>query len=294
MTLADYYTYHQPFILLACGLFGMLFGSFLNVVIYRLPIMLQARWKAECRSLLADAPDAAAAPPPPASFNLVFPNSHCPHCDSPIRAWQNIPVVSYVLLRGRCHHCRHPIGWRYPAVEILTGLAVAACVAHFGLGAQALAAAVFSCVLIALTVIDLDHQLLPDNLTLPLLWLGLALNSAGLFTDLPSAVWGAIAGYLTLWGVYWLFRLVTGKEGMGYGDFKLLAALGAWMGVSHVPLIILLSTATGSILAGLWLLAKHRSGNTTIPFGPFLAIAGWIALLQGDALIGWYRQLGGL
>ncbi|HEY9037000.1 MAG TPA: A24 family peptidase [Pseudomonadales bacterium] len=289
MNLAEFYAYNLPFILIASGLFGMVFGSFLNVVIYRLPVMLQARWKQECTLLLeADASSTASAP-----FNLVFPNSHCPHCSSPIRAWQNIPVVSYLLLKGKCHHCKTPISWRYPAIEVVTGLAVLCCVWQWGLSWQALAASAMGCTLITLTMIDLDHQLLPDNLTLPLLWLGLIINSAGLFTDLESAVWGAVLGYLSLWSMYWLFKLLTGKEGMGYGDFKLLAALGAWLGAAHIPVIIILSTVAGSIIAGTYLLISRQSSNTTIPFGPFLAVAGWLSFFYGDSLISSYRQLGG-
>lgn len=287
--MTDFYQYHLTFTLIASGLFGMVFGSFLNVVIYRLPLMLEARWKAECTALLQGR-DYAAGPAP---FNLVFPNSHCPHCHNPIRAWQNIPIASYLFLKGRCYHCQTPISWRYPAIEILTGIGVACCVWQWGLGWQALAASIMTCTLIALTMIDFDHQLLPDNLTLPLLWLGLAINSTGMFVSLHSAVWGAILGYTLLWGMYWLFKLLTGKEGMGYGDFKLLAALGAWLGAAHIPVIIILSTVTGSIIAGAYLLLSRQSSNTTIPFGPFLAIAGWLSFFIGNDLILWYRHLGG-
>ena len=287
--MTDFYEYNLVFILIASGLFGMVFGSFLNVVIYRLPRMLEARWKAECSILLS--PDSN--PDEAAPFNLIFPNSHCPHCNSPIKAWQNIPVLSYLCLKGRCYHCQTPISWRYPIIEVITGIGVACCVWQWGLSWQALAASFMTCTLITLTMIDFDHQLLPDNLTLPLLWLGLIINSAGMFTSLESAVWGAVLGYMLLWSMYWLFKLLTGKEGMGYGDFKLLAALGAWLGAAHIPVIIILSSVTGSIIAGAYLLLSRQSSNTTIPFGPFLATAGWLSFFLGEPLILWYRQLGG-
>lgn len=292
MTLLGYYQQNMVPMILTAGIFGMVFGSFLNVVIYRLPLMLQSRWKNECRTLLAEDQGQEPAAAETLPFNLVFPNSHCPHCGAPVRAWQNIPVISYVLLRGRCHECKSPISLRYPAVELLTGLAVALCASHWGLGWPALAASLFSCTLIALTMIDLDHQLLPDNLTLPLLWAGLVANSFGLFTELDNAVWGAVLGYLSLWSMYWLFKWITGKEGMGYGDFKLLAALGAWMGYGHLPLIIILSSLTGTVLAGLYLLRAKKGAQTRVPFGPFLAIAGWIALLYGSGISSWYLQYG--
>jgi len=289
MTLADFYQYNLPFVLLAACLFGMVFGSFLNVVIYRLPLMLEASWKKECRLLFGDAASGQQDP----AFNLVFPNSHCPHCNTPIKAWQNIPVISYLLLKGQCHHCQTPISCRYPIIELVTGLGFAACVWQWGLSWQALAACLMTCTLISLTMIDMDHQLLPDNLTLPLLWAGLLINSQGVFTNIQSAVWGAIAGYLVLWVMYWLFKLLTGKEGMGYGDFKLLAALGAWLGVSHIPGILILSTAVGSIIGSGYLLISRQSSNTTIPFGPFLAVAGWLSFFFGDALIAWYQHISG-
>lgn len=294
MTVLELLQTHPGWLIGSVAAFGLLLGSFLNVVIYRLPQMLMARWRQECRLLLADDPAQAATAAPADTFNLSFPNSHCPHCQAPIRAWQNIPLLSFVLLKGRCRHCCTPIGWRYPAVELLTAVLLAVCAWRFGFGWPLAAAMTLSAGLLAMSVIDIDHQLLPDDITLPLLWLGLIANSFGLFTDLPGALWGAVLGYLALWSVYWLFRLLTGKEGMGYGDFKLLALFGAWLGYGQLPLIILLSTLLGSIIGGVWLLASRRAGATPIPFGPFLAVAGWIALLWGPAITAWYLDLSGL
>ncbi len=276
-------------------LFGLLVGSFLNVVIYRLPRQLQAEWRSESRALLELEPapgqeDAAAT----STFNIAFPASHCPHCQAPIKAWHNVPIISFLLLRGRCAHCNAAIGWRYPVVEALAGVGAALIALWLGWTPQAVAAILLTWALLALSAIDIDHQLLPDRVTLPLLWLGLALNSAGLFTGLQDAVWGAIAGYLSLWLVFHAFRLLTGKEGMGYGDFKLLAALGAWLGWQLLPLIILLSSLVGALCGAMLLMLQGRDRATPIPFGPYLAAAGWIALLWGDQLISQYLQFAGL
>ncbi|WP_369602526.1 A24 family peptidase [Hahella sp. SMD15-11] len=266
----------------AALILGLLIGSFLNVVIYRLPKMLERQWRAECVALTG----ASATPEQPeAPFNLVTPASTCPHCGHRIRPWENIPALSYLLLRGRCSQCRQRISVRYPIVEVVTGILSAALAWHFGPTPQLLAALVLTWGLIALTMIDADTQLLPDVLTLPLLWLGLLVNTQGLFTDLNSAVWGAAAGYLSLWTVYWLFKLITGKEGMGYGDFKLLAALGAWMGWQMLPLIILLSSLVGAVVGIAMIIALGRDRQIPIPFGPYLATAGWIALLWGEPIV---------
>ena len=266
----------------AALILGLLIGSFLNVVIYRLPKMLERQWRAECVALTG----ASATPEQPeAPFNLVTPASTCPHCGHRIRPWENIPALSYLLLRGRCSQCRQRISVRYPIVEVVTGILSAALAWHFGPTPQLLAALVLTWGLIALTMIDADTQLLPDVLTLPLLWLGLLVNTQGLFTDLNSAVWGAAAGYLSLWTVYWLFKLITGKEGMGYGDFKLLAALGAWMGWQMLPLIILLSSLVGAVVGIAMIVALGRDRQIPIPFGPYLATAGWIALLWGEPIV---------
>lgn len=263
---------------------GLLVGSFLNVVIHRLPIMMQRNWRAQAREFL-DLPTE-----PAATFNLVLPNSHCPHCDHEIRPWENIPVVSWMALRGKCSSCRAPISKRYPTIELLCGILSAYVAWHFGFTWQAGGMLLLSWGLLAMSMIDVDHQLLPDSLVLPLLWLGLIANSFGLFASLSDAVSGAVAGYLSLWSVYWLFKLVTGKEGMGYGDFKLLAMLGAWGGWQVLPLTILLSSVVGAVLGTIMLRVQKADSGTAIPFGPYLAIAGWIALLWGDQITSSYLQ----
>ncbi len=272
--------------LLAGLLLGLVVGSFLNVVIYRLPLQLESVWRRDSLEFLgieaeAGSPEVDAD----SAGNLLFPASHCPRCRAPIRPWQNIPVLSYLLQRGRCAVCAAPISRQYPLVELAGGLATVWVVYSFGITATALMALVFTWTLIALTGIDINHKLLPDNLTLPLLWLGLLANTQGLFTDLHSAVIGAVAGYMVLWLVFWGFKLLTGKEGMGYGDFKLLAALGAWMGWQMLPLIILLSSLVGALVGVLGILLAGRDRQIPLAFGPFLAAAGWIALFWGDAIV---------
>ena len=263
---------------LAAGLLGLMVGSFLNVVIHRLPIMMERDWAVQCAELKGEA--APAFEP----LSLARPRSRCPHCGHSITALENIPLVSWLLLRGRCKGCAAPISLRYPLIEALTGLLFALAAWHFGFTAAGLGALVFVAALLALTAIDFDTQLLPDDITLPLLWIGLALNAFNVYTDLRSAVIGAMAGYLSLWGVYWLFKLFTGKEGMGYGDFKLLAALGAWLGWQMLPLTILLSSLVGAVV-GISLMTFARHGrNVPIPFGPYLAAAGAIALVWGKPL----------
>ena len=263
---------------------GLLVGSFLNVVIHRLPIMMQRDWRAQAREYL-DLPIE-----PTATFNLVLPNSHCPQCDHEIRPWENIPLVSWLALRGKCSSCRAPISSRYPLVELLCGVLSGYVAWHFGFSWQAGAMLLLTWGLLAMSMIDVDHQLLPDSLVLPLLWLGLIANHFGLFAPLPDAVWGVVAGYLSLWSVYWLFKLVTGKEGMGYGDFKLLAMLGAWGGWQVLPLTILLSSVVGAVLGTIMLRMQKADSGTTIPFGPYLAIAGWVALLWVDQITSAYLQ----
>ena len=277
------------------GLFGLLIGSFLNVVIYRLPLMMQREWHRQCAEL-----EERELPEEPA-FNLVTPRSACPSCQRPIRALENIPVLSWLVLRGRCAGCRKRISLRYPSIELTTALISMAVAWHFGPGWEMLAALVFSFALIALTMIDYDHKLLPDSITLPLLWLGLVLSlfhgdlpSQRLFIAPATAIAGAAAGYLSLWSVYQAFKLVTGKEGMGFGDFKLLAALGAWLGWQALPLIIILSAVVGAVVGGVLMIATRHGRETPIPFGPFLAAAGWIALIWGDTLTGQYLRLTGL
>lgn len=251
-------------------------GSFLNVVIYRLPVMLKNEWTADCQSFLEIEPTQQTAP-----FNLAKPNSTCPHCGHQIRIWENIPVLSYLLLRGRCSACKAAISAQYPAIEAITAILSVMVALRFGVSAETLFGLFLTWSLISLTVIDAKTQSLPDTITLPLLWLGLLINSAEIFTSLNAAVWGAALGYLVLWTVYQLFKAITGKEGMGYGDFKLLGALGAWMGWEMLPQIILLSSVVGAVVGiSMMLLIKHQK-NQPIPFGPYLAIAGWIAFMWG-------------
>jgi leader peptidase (prepilin peptidase) / N-methyltransferase len=277
--------------------FGLLIGSFLNVVIYRLPVMLEREWRAECAELGTTGSNAAPAPEAE-RFNLVVPRSACPACKAPIRAVQNVPVISYLFLKGKCAACGVHISARYPFVEALTGLLSAAVAWKFGFGWPAVAALVLTWYLIALTFIDVDHQLLPDNLTLPLVWLGVfvslcgpASNGAPFPVDLRSSVTGAIAGYLSLWTIYHLFKLLTGKEGMGYGDFKLFAALGAWLGWQMLLPVILIAAAVGAV-SGIVILWLNRQGRETpISFGPFLAAAGWLMLMFGNELVARYLSL---
>ncbi|WP_300657384.1 A24 family peptidase [Pseudomonas sp.] len=277
-----------PAFTLICLLLGLLIGSFLNVLVYRLPVMMQRDWQAQAREILE-----LPAPPDAPLFNLILPNSRCPHCGHEIRPWENIPVISYLSLRGKCSSCKAPISLRYPLVELACGLLSAYVAWHFGFTWQAAGMLLLTWGLLAMSLIDADHQLLPDSLVLPLLWLGLIANYFGLFTSLEAALWGAIGGYLSLWSVYWLFKLVTGKEGMGYGDFKLLAMLGAWGGWQVLPLTILLSSLVGAVLGLIMLRLRNAETSTPIPFGPYLAIAGWIALLWGEQITGSYLQIAG-
>ena len=259
-------------------------GSFLNVVVYRLPLMLESRWHRDCCELLEI--EGQKEPEPP--LTLATPNSHCPHCKAPIRPWQNIPVVSYLLLGGKCGNCGTGISFRYPLVEAVTGLLTMALGLYFAASPALLGAMLLTWALIALTLIDIDTQLLPDDITLPLLWLGLLFNLWGTYVPIQDAVIGAMAGYLSLWSVYWVFKLLTGKEGMGYGDFKLLAALGAWLGWGALPMIILLSSLVGAVCGIAVMVFKRRGKDIPIPFGPYLAAAGWIALVWGDAIMSRY------
>ncbi|WP_432472381.1 prepilin peptidase [Amphritea sp. HPY] len=285
---------------LAVGLafiFSLLVGSFLNVVIHRLPLMMEREWKLEAQLMAAATDDSGhqqVSPELTQPYNLAVPASTCPGCQHRIRWYENIPLISYLFLRGQCSSCAAPISLRYPVIELLTAAISALIVYLYGFNLIALSAVFFSWCLVALTAIDIDHQLLPDKITLPLLWLGLIINSFGIFTTLPLALWGAVLGYLSLWSVYWLFKLVTGKEGMGYGDFKLLAALGAWAGADMLPLIILCSSLIGAIVGGLMIALTRHGSQTPIPFGPYLAGAGWIALLWGHEITGLYLSYIGL
>jgi leader peptidase (prepilin peptidase)/N-methyltransferase len=262
----------------AAGLFGLIVGSFLNVVIHRLPKMMERDWHCQCAELRGE--DIAPAEP----LTLATPPSRCPHCGHQITALENIPILSWLVLRGACSACKAPISIRYPIVEGVTGLMTAFAAWHFGFGWAAAGAILLVWAMIALTGIDFDTQLLPDSITLPLIWLGLLFNIGGTFTSLTSAVIGAVAGYLSLWSVYWGFKLATGKEGMGFGDFKLLAAIGAWLGWQMLPLTILLSSFVGAVVGVALIVLAKRGRNVPIPFGPYLAAAGLLALFWGKPL----------
>ena len=285
MTLIQNLQAFPPLFIALAGIIGLLVGSFLNVVIYRLPKMMERDWRIQCAELSGSGAKNDAPP-----YNLSVPRSACPHCNHTIGALENIPVVSYLLLRGKCKNCRASISIRYPIVEAVTGLLTAFAAGHFGFGLAGVAAIVFVWALIALTGIDLDTQLLPDDISLPLLWLGLLFNLFNAFTGLSDAVIGAVGGYLVLWGVYWLFKLTTGKEGMGYGDFKLLAAIGAWLGWQMLPLVILLSSVVGAVVGITLMIALKRGREIPIPFGPYLAGGGLIALFWGTHITQSYLQ----
>ncbi len=272
-------------------LLGLLIGSFLNVVIYRLPIMMEREWRQECKEYLELEYDEGGDNK---TFNLVFPLSRCPHCKTAIKPYQNIPVISYLLLKGRCAQCDNPISLRYPLVEALTGMCSAIVAFHFGYGIEIIFALLLTWALIVLSFIDIDTQLLPDSITLPMLWLGLFLNTFSIFTDCSTSVIGAIAGYLSLWSIYQLFKLVTGKEGMGYGDFKLLGLFGAWLGWQYLPIIVLLSSLVGAVVGILMVLFIRHNHNSPIPFGPYLAVAGWLALIWGDDINQFYLTTMGI
>ncbi len=273
-----YLLHTQPYLFaLYAAFIGLFIGSFLNVVILRLPVMMQHEWESQCRELLQqDIPERGKA------FNLIVPRSHCPHCGHLIGALENIPLVSFLLQKGRCKHCNTSISIRYPAIELLTAVVTGIVAWKFGFTPQTLFALLLSWALISLAFIDIDHQLLPDDITLPLLWVGMGLSIFSIFTDMRSAIIGAIAGYLSLWLVYQLFKIVTGKEGMGFGDFKLLALLGAWFGWQMLPLIVLLSSLVGAVIGLSMILFMGRDRQIPLPFGPYLAIAGWIAMLWGN------------
>ena len=281
----------QQWFLLAClMLFGLVVGSFLNVVIYRLPLMMESRWRRDCCELLEVEKEAQNEPP----MSLATPNSHCPHCKAAVKPWQNIPVISYLILAGKCGNCGVGISIRYPIVEFVTALMTVALASQYDASLALLGAMLLTWSLIALTMIDVDHQLLPDDITLPLMWLGILFSLLDATISLQDAIAGAMLGYLSLWSVYWLFKLATGKEGMGYGDFKLLAALGAWLGWQSIPLIILLSSLVGAICGIGLMIATRRGKDIPIPFGPYLAMAGWISLMWGDSIMAQYLGATGL
>jgi len=298
------------YIIIAC--FGLIIGSFLNVVIYRLPRILEADWFSQCidflkgqqasHTTIEPCPLCQHTTTPPQEnqqnnaarsdkqrlFNLCWPPSHCPQCDQPIRAYDNIPLISYCFLRGKCRHCQHPIPKRYPLIEAMTALATFIVAWQIGFAMILIPALLLTYALLALSWIDFDHKILPDNITLPFLWLGLLVNSVTGFVPLQEALFGAVFGYLSLWSIYWIFKLTTGKEGMGYGDFKLLSLLGAWLGWKMLPFIILTSSCVGAIVGISIILLRLHKRSEPIPFGPYLALAGWIALLWGQPITQWY------
>lgn len=284
MPLQEALTQYAGVFFILVGVLGLTVGSFLNVVCLRLPKMLERDWRQQCCELIG-IPDNT---PGDAVFNLAFPASHCPQCGHTIRAWENIPVLSYLALRGKCAGCSTRISLRYPLVESISGILCAIVAWRFGFSWACGAALLLTWALLALAIIDFDTQLLPDDITLPLLWAGLLLANFNVFATLQAAVLGAAAGYLILWAVYHLFRLLTGKEGMGYGDFKLLAALGAWLGWQALPLIILLSSLVGAVSGMAMVVFQGRDKQIPISFGPFLAAAGWIYLVWGEAITHWY------
>jgi len=289
----------NPWLFIAISfVFAAIIGSFLNVVVHRLPVMMKRDWQQECNHYLAQYKPSifskhrttlnAAIDEFPAQYNLLLPGSACPKCKAKINPVHNLPLVGWLIVRGKCAACQHSISARYPLVELITASSVAFLAWHFGPSLAFVFATILTFALIVLTGIDLDEMLLPDQITLPLLWLGLLLNLSGTFTSLPDALIGAAAGYLSLWSVFWAFKLLTGKEGMGYGDFKLLAVFGAWFGWQVLPLVILLSSLVGAIV-GLTLMAlKRLDHNNPIPFGPYIAAAGWIAMIWGESITQWY------
>ena len=271
----------QPGLSISLAVLGLVVGSFLNVVIYRLPKIMEAQWQRDCAEFNGETPEE------PEKLSLAFPGSRCPHCDADIKPTQNIPVLSYLALGGKCAACKAPISIRYPVVESVTALLWVLCGLQFGVSNALAGAMLLTAILVVLTAIDLDHQLLPDSLTLPLLWIGLLLNIDNTFVSLESAVLGAVFGYLCLWAVFWLFKIITGKEGMGHGDFKLLAALGAWFGLAALPTIVLLSSVVGAVLGVALIVSGKRDRETPMPFGPFLAGAGLIHLFYPNLLLTW-------
>ncbi|MGE6650962.1 prepilin peptidase [Shewanella colwelliana] len=288
-----------PFLFAALAfIFAATIGSFLNVVIHRLPVMMKREWQQECNQyldeyhqpLVKDIADELAKPIDdyPEKYNLVVPGSACPKCKANIKPWHNLPILGWLMLGGKCANCKTAISARYPIVEALTGIAVGYLAYHFGPTWQFVFATVLTFGLIALTGIDLDEMLLPDQITLPLLWLGLLINLNGTFTSPTEAIIGAAAGYMSLWSVFWGFKLLTGKEGMGYGDFKLLAVFGAWFGWQLLPLIILLSSVVGAVVGLLLIVNKRINSGNPIPFGPYIALAGWIAMIWGEQIVNWY------
>jgi len=291
MTIATFFATYPLALLCFALVLGLIIGSFLNVVIYRLPVMMQREWTEQCHEFLELEDDHKKTSDNPATLNLAKPDSHCPKCKHELTAFENIPILSYLLQAGKCRNCKAPISLRYPLIEAVTGIVTLLIAYQYGYSWLTLAILILTWSLIVLTMIDYDHQLLPDDITIPILWLGLIINYFGLITTLEAAVLGAVAGYLILWAVYWLFKILTGKEGMGQGDFKLLAALGAWMGWQALPQIILLSSLIGALIGIGLILIKGRDKNIPIPFGPYLAGAGFVSLLWNEELAQLYTAI---
>ncbi len=294
MTLLSLLQSNPTLLVSVCFILGLFVGSFLNVVVYRLPLMMNTTWRKECHEFLELEPSPEDIKKDKEPFNLMVPRSACPSCGNMITAWQNIPVISWLLLRGKCAKCKHPISAEYPIVELLTAVLSLAVAMKFGASIQLVFALLFTWALISLALIDFHTTLLPDSITLPLLWLGLLISLVPVFVNAPDAIVGAAAGYMILWLVFQTFKLVTGKEGMGFGDFKLLAALGAWLGWAKLPLIILLSSLTGAIIGIMMMVLFKHQRNNPIPFGPYLAIAGWVALMWGDQIVATYTASMGM
>ncbi|MBI3772319.1 MAG: prepilin peptidase [Gammaproteobacteria bacterium] len=292
MTVIEYLSAQPLFFIAIITILGATVGSFLNVVIYRLPLILERQWQEQCAEL--QHPDGKLTPAVSEPFNLAVPRSRCPQCGHQIRAIENIPIISYLLLRGRCAKCKVHISIRYPIIEAVTAVLSGFVAWHFGVGWEAACALVLTWSLIPLTMIDFDHQLLPDVITLPFLWVGLAASLFSVFTYPGAAIIGALAGYLSLWSIYWAFKLLTGKEGMGYGDFKLLAMLGAWLGWQALPVVILLSAFVGAVVGISLILFLGRDRQLPIPYGPYLAAAGWITMIWGNDLTRLYLKMAGL
>lgn len=288
MLISDYFELYPYMFVIFMSILGLLVGSFLNVVIYRLPIMMEREWRLQCQSLFGIPGDSNDKPEE--QFNLVSPRSRCPHCHELITAIYNIPVISYLFLMGKCRHCKSKISSRYPVIELLTGILTGFVAWHFGYSPQTFFALIFTWSLICLSMIDFDHHLLPDDITLPVMWLGLACNIFNMFASIHSSLIGAIVGYGILWIIFISFKLITGKDGMGYGDFKLLAMLGAWLGWELLPLIILLSSMLGAVVGVTLIITGRQGRDKPIPFGPYLAIAGWIALVWGREITDIYLK----
>ncbi len=291
MFIVSYLEMHTTALMITTGLFGLIFGSFINVVIHRLPIMLKTLWHTNSLDYLGQQPK-----PPieqPNRFNLKTPRSHCPKCKKNIRWWHNIPLLSFIVLRGHCYYCHAKISWRYPVVELLTALLSAFLAWYFFATWELILALLFTWSLLALTFIDIEHHILPDHLTLPMLWIGLFVNIFGMFTATQDAIIGAMLGYLSLWFVAWIYRSLTHRDGVGQGDFKLLAAMGAWLGWQALPVVVIIAAISGIVIGGGMLLVKKQSRLTPIPFGPFLALSGWIALVWGNNILAWYYSISG-